>query len=69
MRLQVSLCCLMMIDSSSFPPSYHQSLGLRRTDSTLTVAADAVLVVLGCLGAAATLRHFLFVSGQQSFNL
>lgn len=37
---------------------------------TLAVVADAVvLAVLGRLRAAATLRHFLFVSGQQSFNL
>lgn len=36
--------------------------------SALTVAVDVVLV-LGRLGAAATLRHLLVVSGQQSFNL
>lgn len=37
--------------------------------SALTVAADAVLAVLGRLGAAATLRQLLVVSGEQSFNL
>lgn len=37
--------------------------------SALTVTADAVLAVLGRLGAAATLRQLLVVSGEQSFNL
>lgn len=41
----------------------------RRAGLHLAVAADAVLAVLGRLGAAAALRHFLVVSGQQSFNL
>lgn len=62
--LQVGLCCLEATDAPSV-----SVLRQRRCASALTVAADAVLAVLGRLGAAAALRQFLVVSGQQSFNL
>lgn len=67
--LQVGLCCLEAADAAAaFAPSVSV---LRRCSFALalTVAADAVLAVLGRLGAAATLRQFLVVSGQQSFDL
>lgn len=37
--------------------------------SALTAAADGHLAALGGLGAAATLRHFLVISSEQSFDL
>lgn len=41
-----------------------------RPSTTLTLTiADAVVFVLGRLGAAAALRHLLLISSQQGFNL
>lgn len=37
--------------------------------SALAAAADGRLAALGRLGAAATLRDLLVVSGEQSFDL